>query len=212
MKSRIAVWTLGAIFVLVSCKNKSEGDNTTDTTTNSTTTTTTNEGMNGNIGAASIEVPTNIRSTFDTKYPQATNVQWTYYRPVEPYYIDWDWSGWQHLDSMDYVTTYNWQGTDYTTWYDDQGTWVGTVSTVSDYNSLPPAVNATIQKQYGGYTISSVKKENDKNRTAYEVMVDNGNGSSGKLLIDENGKIMKKKINMGDSKMKEKMNPKDSAQ
>ncbi len=206
MKGRITIWTMGLLFVLASCKNKSEGDNTTDTTTTNTTTTT-NEAMNPVV---TIEVPAPVKTTFGEKYPEATNVQWNYYRPVEPYYIDWELAGWPAFDTSDYIVNYNWQGTDYMSWYDDQGMWVGTVSTVSDHTSLPAAVNDVIKNQYSGYSITSVKKENDKNRTAYEIMIDNGSGSSGKLLIDENGKIMKKKINTGEGKMKDKMNPKDS--
>ncbi len=208
MKFRIPIWTIGIMMLIASCKNKSAGDEKTDTL--STTTTTTNEGMNPVISTS--EVPVGIRTTFEEKYPQATNVRWQYYRPaVEPYYIDWTWTGWPTLDTTDYVAMYTWDGTDYMSWYDDQGTWVGTVATVTDHSSLPAAVNNTINTQYKGYTITSVKKENDKDRTAYEVTLESGTDHA-RLLIDENGNIMKKKITAGGVTTKEKMNPKDTAQ
>jgi Putative beta-lactamase-inhibitor-like, PepSY-like len=189
--------------VTASCGNNSSGDNDKDTVTLTNTEVVTIPIM------TPIEVPVGIKTNFEQAYPQATNVRWEYYRPSHPPSFDWEWSGWPQMDTMDYVTHYNWQGYDYTSWYDDQGTWVGTVTTVTDHASLPAAVNSTINSQYNGYTITSVKKENDKNRVAYEISLENGT-DNGKLLIDENGKIMKKKINAGGNEMKSKMNPKDS--
>ena len=208
MKFRIPILTLGIVMLIASCKNKSEGDEKNDTV--STTTSTTNEGLNPAI--STIEVPVGIKTTFEEKYPQATNVRWQYYRPtVEPYYIDWTWTGWPTLDTTDYVAQYTWDGTDYMSWYDDQGNWVGTVATVTNHSSLPAAVNNTINTQFKGYTITSVKMENDKNRTAYEVTLESG-ADRARLLIDENGKIMKKKMDVGGVSTKEKTNPKDTAQ
>lgn len=208
MKWKIQMLAVITIGLLASCKNKSSGD--TEQKDTILTATNTNEGMNS-PSISAIEVPIGIKTTFEEKYPQATNVQWNYYRPVEPYYIDWEWRGWQQIDTTDYVVNYGWEGTDYISWYDDQGSWVATVSNISDYGTLPQPINDVISKQYNGYTITSVKKENDKNRTAYEINIEKG-ADNGKLLIDENGKILKKKITVDGETTKEKMNPKDSDQ
>jgi hypothetical protein len=206
MKWKIPMLAVITIGLLASCKNKSS-ENTE--VKDSLTATNTNEGMDPSI--SSIEVPIGIKTIFEERYPQAANVQWNYYRPVEPYYIDWEWRGWPQMDTMDYVTTYRWNDMDYISWYDDQGNWVATVNNVSDFGTLPQPVNDAISKQYNGYTITSVKKENDKNRTAYEIIIEKGT-DHGKLLIDENGKILKKKITVGGETTKDKMNPKDSEQ
>jgi len=198
MKWRIPILTIGLIMLIASCKNKAEGENKTDTLS----TTTTNEGVNPPI--STIEVPMTIKTTFEEKYPQATNIRWNYYSPEVPYYIEWDWTGWGPVDTLDYVVNYNWQGTDYMSWYDDQGVWVGTVTNISDYTTLPAAVTNTLNSQYNGYTITSVKKENDKDRTAYEISLESGT-SSAKVLVDENGNILKKKTMTGDTKTKEKV-------
>jgi hypothetical protein len=147
-------------------------------------------------------VPSNLKTSFSTKYPDVSGVNWYYY---EPSYvpIEWDWSGWPALDTSDYVANFNNNGSDYWVWYDDGGNWVGTVNSINDYSSLPSAVNNTIKGQYSGYNIVSVDKENDKNRTAYEIQMENGNDKV-KLLVDENGKIMKKKANINGEKTKEK--------
>ncbi len=147
-----------------------------------------------------IVVPDQTRITFQTKYPNVTNPSWSRYEPMDN--IDWDWSGWPRMDSSDYMVRFNVDGNDYWEWYDD-GNWIGTVTTMKDYAGLPAAVNKTIQTDYSGYTIVSVDKEVDKNRTAYEVELMKGEDKV-KMLIAENGSILKKKSVVGGEKTKEK--------
>ena len=64
-------------------------------------------------------------------------------------------------------------------------------------------MNKTIQAQYPGYTIVSVDKENDKNRTAYEVELSKGDDKA-KVLIAENGNVLKKKAVTAGEKTKDK--------
>ena len=179
----LSKWLGAALCAVVttSCGNNSTETTDTDTSTAVRTTTETNPPVNT---STSIEVPEATRTSFNTKYPNATNVTWRKYEPVNN--IEWDWSGWPKLDTGDYAVSYNWDGTEYWSWYDENNNWIGTVSTVSDHASLPAAVNKTIQAQYPGYTIVSVDKENDKNRTAYEVELSKGDDKA-KVLIAENG-------------------------
>ena len=58
-------------------------------------------------------------------------------------------------------------------------------------------------RQFPGFTIVSAKKENDKNRTAYEIKLENGDNKV-KILADESGKILKKKADINGEKTKEK--------
>jgi hypothetical protein len=107
------------------------------------------------------------------------------------------------LDTSDYTAKFNWDGRDYWVWYDDQGEWVGTVTNITDFSTLPAAVTATINSSYSGYTITSASMENDKNRNAYEIHLEKGSDKM-KVLVDENGKIMKKKAVTGGVETKEK--------
>jgi uncharacterized membrane protein YkoI len=93
-------------------------------------------------------------------------------------------------------------GTDYWAWYTSNGEWVGTVSTINVAN-VPSPVNQTLQNQFNGYNVVSVDKENDKRRTAYEVQMEKGEDKM-KVLIDENGTILKKKGKESGVKTKEK--------
>jgi hypothetical protein len=96
----------------------------------------------------------------------------------------------------------------YWVWYNETGDWIGTVAEVTDYSSLPAAVNNTIKTQFPGFTIKSVDKENDKNRTAYEIQMENGEDKM-KALIAEDGTVIKKKGKIDGEKIKEKNKPKD---
>ena len=185
-----------AFAALGACDNSGTGSNsadsasiTTENTTSSNTTTKT-----------SVEIPATTRTSFETKYPNASNVTWAHYETDVP--IDWQWIGWPTLDESDYVATFGMDNSNYWVWYDDQGNWIGTVTEVNSA-SLPAAINNLIQSQYANYTVTSVKKENDKNRTAYEIKLENGDNKV-KLLVDENGKILKKKADINGEKTKEK--------
>lgn len=156
-------------------------NNTTNSTTNNTTQT---------VPAATVVVPEPTQKSFTTKYPNATNVSWNHYEPVSTF--DWEWAGWPMMDTSDYVVRYNIDNNEYWTWYDNDNNWVATVSPVTDFAGLPAAVNKTIQKDFAGYTIVSVDKENDKNRTAYEVELAKGEEKV-KALISESGTVIKKK-------------------
>jgi hypothetical protein len=187
----IAAFALGA---LGACDNSGAGSNNTDSasiTTEKTNTTT----------KSTVEVPAPIRTSFETKYPTASDVKWAH-SETTGVPVDWQWIGWRMLDDSDYVVTFNMDNSNYWVWYDDQGNWVGTVTDVSS-SGLPSAINNLIQSQYANYTVTSVKKENDKNRTAYEIKLESGENKV-KLLVDENGKILKKKADMDGEKTKEK--------
>jgi len=148
-----------------------------------------------------IVVPEPVQVSFKEKYPTATNVTWNRYEPVTTF--DWEWAGWSAMDTADYVVTYKVDANDYWTWYDNENNWIGTVTVVTDHAGLPAAVNKSIQSNFPGYTIVSVDKENDKNRTAYELEMTK-DGETMKALIAENGTVLKKKGKVNGEKMKEK--------
>jgi hypothetical protein len=149
-----------------------------------------------------VEVPAATKTTFETKYPGASDVTWTNYN--EPYStIDWELAGWPAMDANDYVVAYDWNGADYYTWYDQDGNWVGTTSVISDYSTLPSGVNNTLKSKFNGYTVVSADKENDKNREAYELELEKG-ADKLKVLIATDGTVLKKKGSVDGEKVKEK--------
>jgi uncharacterized membrane protein YkoI len=138
-----------------------------------------------------VDVPASIQKAFVTQYPNATLVVWSNYdATVVP--IDWEMTGWPVMDQGDYVVSYNMNNDKYYSWYDSDGNWIGTAFVVNDYKSLPAAINTMLNDKYAGYSIVAVNKEMQKDRMAYEIQLKSGD-SKAKLLVDENGNIIKQK-------------------
>ena len=185
-----------AAITFSACNNSADKNNATDTLSQQTMTTTSKE-------MKTVIVTEPVKMSFEKKYPKAQNVEWTRFEPeVQPATIEWDLTGWPMPDTLDYVARYTMDAADYWSWYTNEGDWIGTVTTINT-SGLPDAVDATIKKEFPGYTISSVDKEMDKDRTAYEVQMDKGEDKM-KALIDENGNIIKKKGKEDGVKIKEK--------
>jgi uncharacterized membrane protein YkoI len=134
-----------------------------------------------------------IQSSFSTQYPNAGNVAWSAYDPnATTSDIDWDLNGWPALSQGDYVATFNQNNDKYYAWYDANGNWIGSTYSVSDYKSLPAPINTTLNDKFPGYTIESVNREMQKDKTAYEIKLKNGD-SKAKVLVDDTGTIIKQK-------------------
>lgn len=197
MKAKNPLLILSMFILLVSCgQNSTEKTQTETDSLNATTTTdpnydTTTGVNNNNTGTISVTVPEPIQAKFREKYPDVRDVSWSRYAAYDGF--DWDWTGWPIMDTADFLARFNYNGADYWAWYDsDNANWVGSVSKISDYKSLPAAVNNVINTNYAGYTIDEVDLENDKKRTAYEIDLSKG-ADRLRILVDENGNIMKKK-------------------
>lgn len=141
--------------------------------------------------AGSFSVPSPYQSAFSTRYPTASNVQWSRYNSTDVP-IDWELTDWAKLDNNDYVVRYNVGSEPHYAWYDSEGNWVGTSATMKNASGLPPAINTMLATKYKGYTISSANTEHWKDRTAYQVEMKNAT-TKVKLLVDANGNVIKKK-------------------
>ena len=202
MKRQLFPFALLVIAASTGCNSSGTADTTKvkDTTVVITTDNTHSKRIKN---AKVVEVIPVVKTIFIAKYPTATDVEWTKYDDaVQPVDFDWELAGWAPLDTTIYTASYTIDNTDYWSWYTPTGDWIGTVSTFSN-NNLPDAVNQTLQSQFPGYTITSVNKENDKNRTAYEIKMEKGEDKM-KALIDERGNLMKKKGKENGQKIKEK--------
>jgi hypothetical protein len=204
MRFRNCIPVVLATFLFASCgQNYSKKETTADSLVNDTSGHTA-MGPSANVPdntSVNMDVPEATRTAFAGKYPNATNVNWNMYEPYDE--IDWTWTGWPTLDTSDYVVTYSDNGAEYRSFYDDKNNWVGTIYPVSDEKGVPAKVKDVLDKSYSGYTVVSIHQENDKNRTAYEIKMENG-ADNAKLLIDENGKVLKKVTNTNGVKTKEK--------
>jgi hypothetical protein len=136
-------------------------------------------------------VPATVQTSFTTQYPTASNVVWSNY-DVTTLPIDWDLTGWATLSPTDYTASFDMNGNKYYSWYDAGGNWIGSAYVVTNNSTLPTAVNTTITSKYPGYTIDKIQREFWKDHMAYEVQLKSGDNKV-KLLIDENGTMLKEK-------------------
>ncbi|RYY86000.1 MAG: hypothetical protein EOO15_15615 [Chitinophagaceae bacterium] len=162
-----------AVVLLASCGSSR-------TTTMSTTT-----------NNAAYGVPSPVGTSFAGQFPGATNIHWSAYdATVVP--VDWELVGWPALTSNDYMVTFDQYGNRYYAWYDNQGNWVGSSYAVTNLGLLPANISNMLGQNYSGYTIESVQREQWKGQAAYELKLRNYD-SKVKLLVDENGTVLKQK-------------------
>src|SRR5689334_5369350 len=143
------------------------------------------------VSTDTIGVPTDVKAAFSTQYPTAGNVVWSTYDANTTPIVDWDLNGWTAGEGA-YVVTYNLNNDNYYSWYSANGDWIGTAYALNDYKSLPPAVSATLNDKFPGYSITSVNREMKKGQMAYELQIKNGDTKS-KVLIGDDGNIIKQK-------------------
>ena len=171
-------------FLLAAC-----GENSTDTTYNEKTSETTPTTNATPPVASQYNPPDNVRTAFQTKYPNASDVTWSAYKPYER--INWEWTGWPSMDTSYYVVNYTVDNRPHMSWWDKIGSWIGSTSTIEDSTMLPDPVKKSLKTNYAGYKITSIDEENDKDRIAYEIKLEKGDARA-RILVDKNGKILKK--------------------
>ena len=197
MKSKLLMLFAGLSFGVLACNDASTSSEAKKDSTATTTVTTDNTRV--------VEVPAATKTSFEAKYPNATNVSWSYYEPKDKSTMDP--SDWNYaLDENDYVVRFNWDNADYYAYYDD-GNWIRATTRVPDHAKLPAAVNDAIRNQFAGYKIVEVDKEHDKDRVTYEVDLEKGEDKI-KATFDENGTVVKKKSKINGEKEKEKVDNK----
>lgn len=172
---RITLSSLATVCLLAACE-------TTQTATNT-------------AAYPAYDVPAVVTTSFTTQYPGATEVRWMTSTDV-PLVVEREFVEWPVVEN-DHVARFRMNGVDYYAWYDANGTWIGTATAISDFNSLPSAVRATIDRDYQGYTITSVNQEWRGDVQTYEVEMKSSTHKA-KLHIDQNGNVIKSKVKAND--------------
>src|SRR5689334_17889108 len=86
---------------LASCGEAGSGSDNPDSTSTSKTT------REETRTTRTVAVPEATRTSFEAKYPQASNVTWNYHEPAEIPAIDWDWTSWPTVDTNDVVARFS---------------------------------------------------------------------------------------------------------
>ncbi len=140
---------------------------------------------------AAMGLPQNVRNSFITLYPDASNVSYTHFDAATAP-IDWELAGWTALGTNDYVVTFDQGNQKYYAWFDANGAWVGTAYAVNA-TMLPLAVSNLLREKYDAYTIESIQRESWKDKSAYEIKLKSTDDTKVKLLVDASGNIIKEK-------------------
>ncbi len=194
-----------SIVGLAACNN--DGDKTASTTDSSSITQSSKNNETSTAGTTSgrvkrtVQPSEKVQSIFVSKYPKATNPAWEKY-DVAPDYVDWEITGWPAWDTSWYLVTFDNNGYNNYAIYDPKGDWMYSITEIKS-TEVPAAVNATLVKEFPDYQVKSVSRENDKDREAYEIKMENGEDKM-KALIDVKGNILKKKGKENGEKIKEK--------
>ena len=156
-----------------------------------------NNNMNRTSTETYITAPSNIQSSFSTRYPTASDAKWNYYDNTKlP--IDWELTGWPALTNRDYAVMYNADGNTHYAWYDARGNWVGSTSPMKDFTGLPAPVTQMLSSKYAGYKISEVHAETYKDQAGYEIEMNKGTEKI-KMVVDATGNILKQKTKTVDA-------------
>jgi len=110
------------IIIAVSFLFASCGDNSSETTySDKDTSTTTVTAVEPTVTSPTYNPPDNVRTVFQTKYPTATNVTWSAYKPYDR--INWEWTGWPSMDTSYYAVNYTVDNRPHWGWFDRNSNW-----------------------------------------------------------------------------------------
>ncbi|MDP9229576.1 MAG: PepSY-like domain-containing protein [Bacteroidota bacterium] len=183
------IFFAGIALGTISCNNDKTAE--ADTSTSDSTSTVTTEKMADTTTTAMatpIEVPVTTKTSFEKKYPKATNVRWVKYNPL----ADMDMAYYSDLDTSDYQVYFNNDNIDYTAWYYPDGRWIMTNYKLVNNADLPAAVNDAINKNYEGYSIVEIDKSEKKSGTVYELLLQKDNVKK-KVHFSPTGAVLKEK-------------------
>jgi len=120
----------------------------------------------------SIKVPAAVKSAFNTKYPNATNVKWG------------------KENTKEYEAEFKLNGTNVSANFGLDGSWVET-ETVIKIASLPAPVTAALKKKYPGAVITMAKKlEMPGGKLLYEATF-KVNGKKKSMELNPDGSLAK---------------------
>lgn len=177
--------------VIDSARTTPQTDSMQSQAADSSTATRTDPGV-ADSAAAATTAPAAIEPVFTKQYPGASDAQWSAYDSLAAVPIDMRLTGWKKMSNEDHMVKFNYKDKPYYAWYDSQGKWIGSTTTLDDVNELPAAVktalNNAIKTRYAGYVVSQVNLETQPGKKAYEVELSKDE-SKVRMMVTSAGKI-----------------------
>lgn len=135
-------------------------------------------------GQTAKDVPAGIKTTFSQKFPAASKVEWGREN-------DQEWEAEFKLDDKEYSAT-----------FDNAGGWIETEYEVN-LKEIPASVKTTLDKESAGFKIGESVIAENKDGKVYEFLLTKDKKEF-ELLIDFNGKLIKKEEVMKETEKDEK--------
>lgn len=117
--------------------------------------------------------PQLVVTSFNEKFPDANSVEWEKENENE-------WEAEFKLNNINYSANFL-----------NDGTWKETEHEI-EVQSLPESVQSTLKNDFSRYKIEETEITETPDYTAYEVEIEKG-GSTMEVVIDSEGKVLKKK-------------------
>ncbi|MFZ0490123.1 MAG: PepSY-like domain-containing protein [Salegentibacter sp.] len=118
------------------------------------------------------QVPQEVKSTFNNKFPDATNVSW------------------DNENSDEWEAEFKQNGTEYSASFSSEGEWMETENQI-DKAQLPSEVAQGLQSKYPGASIEKAEKAERKDGTVYEIEIESDGGEM-EVIFDSQGNFVKK--------------------
>lgn len=122
--------------------------------------------------ACAQEVPENVKSSFNSKFPNATEIKWEQEHKNE-------WEAEFKVNGVDYSANFN-----------SEGEWKETEHEVK-IDQLPKAAQTTLSTEFASYKVIEAEVIETPKFKGFEIKLKNSN-SVIEVVMDENGKVLKK--------------------
>ena len=120
-----------------------------------------------------------VKDTFAMKFPNATNVEW------------------EKESDTEWEAEFKLNGKEHSSNFMQDGTWIETEYEVSE-SEIPQVVMDAMNTNFEGYEIEGMELTETKDGKAYEMAIEKGE-SNMEVIIDANGKIIKKENKQEDN-------------
>tara|TARA_R100000935_G_C2794954_1_gene147737 strand:- start:548 stop:985 length:438 start_codon:yes stop_codon:yes gene_type:complete len=118
------------------------------------------------------QIPTDLSNNFQKAYPNASDVEW-------------------EKEGMNFKVEFDNEKMENEIWYSTEGTMVKSEMEI-DENDLPSAISEMIKSKYPEYNVDEVDLINEDGKKMYEIELEKWFSDDVKLLLTENGELVKK--------------------
>ena len=127
------------------------------------------------------DVPAAVKESFTKRFPKAKGVEWS------------------KEGTTEFEAEFKNSGMEQSVNFDQGGKWLGTETEIKK-SELPPAVQATIAKDFAGYKIEEAEKAETADKgTFYEVQLEKGDMNY-EVQFSPDGRVLKKEEKKEDEK------------